>query len=70
MLSLPDGTGWAPIITGRVFASQGLLSKLWGSLCLLLGHEFFSFCGHVQHCCLSIIDLAYSQKQSITDHVE
>ena len=41
-----------------------------GNSCHLIGHEFFSFCGHVQHWGLSIIDLTYSQKQSIIDHVE
>ena len=30
----------------------------------------FSFCGHVQHCNLSIIDLSYSVKHNMIDHVE
>ena len=55
---------------GQNFCLPGHPAPTLGSLCCLLDHEFFSFCGHIQHCGLSIIDLAYSQKQSIIDHVE
>ena len=37
---------------------------------LILTHEFFSFCGHIQHSCSSVIDMPFWQKQSITCHVE
>ena len=55
---------------GQSFCVPGPQTLTLGSSCHFLSHEFFSFCGHIQHCGLSIIDLAYSQKQSITDHVE
>ena len=55
---------------GQSFCLPGHPVPITGSSCCLLSHVFFSFCGHIQHCGLSISELAYSVKQSMIEHVE
>ena len=43
MLSLPDGAGWAHIIVGRIFASQGIPPQLWGVCAASLIMNSFHF---------------------------
>ena len=57
MLSLADGGGWAPIIMARVFVKIS-----WFPSSVMY---FFHFAAMLKHCGLSIIELAYSVKQSM-----
>ena len=55
MLSLADGTGWAPIIMARVFVAPPLPGFLIG---------YFVFAATFKECGSSIIELSYLVKPS------